>query len=864
MTPPDNSDQPQTAFIPVGQTPDLTNCDREPIHIPGSIQPVGFLIAVSSDWIVTFHSVNVGTYLPSLPSELLGERLDILIDTEALKQVNAHLQELTHDEAVERILDCDFLGNGTCFDITVHRSAQHILIEGEPADGQKIDVSAQLSTLINRINNTRSLTQLCDIAAQQIKSLIAFDRAMIYRFDQDGAGEVIAEAREAHLESYLNLHYPASDIPRQARILYKRNLVRFISDVGMKVVPVVPTTGPDKQPLDMSLAALRAVSPIHLEYLGNMGVEASFSISIIVRGELWGLIACHHYSPRHLSSRLRATAELFAQVFSLMVERSEHEEQLHHEHRARIVHDKIMAHMTGSRSLLDHFDTISRMLTEIIPHDGIGVCIDGECELRGITPTVAAFHDLTRFLNRTAASRIYSTHELSAVYDRAGDLGDHVAGLLAIPVSRKPRDYIVLFRQEISKSVQWAGNPQKPVTAGPNGLRLTPRKSFEAWQETVTGQSSPWNAGELTAAESIRGTFLEVVLRMAHAAETERMRASERQELLIAELNHRVRNILNLIKSLVNQSRRTTKTAESFAATITGRIHALARAHDQVTEQQWGPGSLTSLVHTEAEAFALRKKARVSCVGPDVMINPTAFTTLSLVIHELMTNSMKYGSLSDSAGTIVITVVPQKDNSIEILWQEKNGPAVTPPVERGFGSIIIENSVPYELGGEASVEYHSTGLRGKFVIPSEHIHEISNSSVANNPSAGSKDGHKNAYIKGHVLILEDNMIIAMDAEDMIRNLGANDVTTRTNCKAALNAIAKQAPDFAILDINLGPETCLPVAEKLSELGVRFIFTTGYGQHNELTERFGNPAISKPYGKDDLLAGLDRIGVVMTN
>jgi light-regulated signal transduction histidine kinase (bacteriophytochrome) len=294
--------------------------------------------------------------------------------------------------------------------------------------------------------------------------------------------------------------------------------------------------------------------------------------------------------------------------------------------------------------------------------------------------------------------------------------GDIVAGLIAIPISRSPRDYVVLFRQEIVRSVRWAGDPHKPVEYGPNGPRLTPRKSFETWSELVRDHSHPFSSAERRVAETIRVTLIEVVLRLTDEANAVRQQANERQEVLIAELNHRVRNILSLISGLIRQSRGTTDNTDEFIGHLEGRVQALSRAHDQITRDHWAPAPLRALLQAEAAAYLGKSAARIIMNGPEVLLAPQAFSIAALVFHELVTNSAKYGSLCDS-GTVAVDWMKDDHGNLVIDWRESDGPPVSKPTRQGFGTTIIRRSIPYELGGKAEVAYDPSGLRAHFSIP---------------------------------------------------------------------------------------------------------------------------------------------------
>jgi light-regulated signal transduction histidine kinase (bacteriophytochrome) len=404
----------------------------------------------------------------------------------------------------------------------------------------------------------------------------------------------------AGLEPYLGLHYPASDIPQQARILYRRNWLRIIPDITAAPSPIAPALDRNGLPLDLSLSVLRSVSPIHIEYLQNMGVAASISISILGQDKLWGLFACHHYQAHHVPFARRTAAELFGQMFSLLVENRERESETIYEARAQKLHQQLVTVMASEarrfESVLAHLDDIADLLT----CDGIGVWVNDDATLNGLTPDEQQFADLVVHLQRSDVSEIHACNEISKEYPPGRAFAERAAGMLVVPLSRPARDDLIFFRKEVARAVNWAGDPSKPVTVGPLGARLTPRKSFELWKEMVNGQSQHWLPVECRIAEALRVSLLEVILRLSGLTEVERRRAQERQELLIAELNHRVRNILSLIRGVITQSSESSTNLETFTKMLGGRIHALARAHDQITADNWGPARFQQFVSAEA------------------------------------------------------------------------------------------------------------------------------------------------------------------------------------------------------------------------------------------------------------------------
>lgn len=835
---------------------DLSSCDLEPIHIIGRIQSFGYLVSFSSDWIINHVSANIHDLLGEEPGDVVGMPAVQFIAGAALHEIRSRLQMIGASDTVDRIFGLDLVGNGSLYDLAVHASGRSFILEAEAAQGaRQRDYTGYVRPMVDRLRSSGSVEALCEAAARQLRALTGFDRVMVYRFEGDGAGEVVAESVRGSVDSFRGLHFPASDIPAQARKLYTRNILRIIADVNDPTVPIVPGVNPSGEALDLSMSGLRAVSPIHIEYLKNMGVEASMSVSILRQGKLWGLMACHHYAPLRLNYAIRTAAELFGEFMSFLLEQTELYQISGRREMSLRLHDEIMSRVAGGVTLVEAFDDFSESIAKVIPYDSIGGWIGGELVSRGTVPDKKHFAALARFLNTTGASRVWASDNLASIYPDAAEFSECCAGILSLPVSRSPRDYIVLFRKEFLHSVNWAGNPNKPVEYGPNGPRLSPRKSFELWQEERSGYSKPWEEDEVATAENLRVTLLEVVLRMSDAASSDREQASKRQDTLIAELNHRVRNILNLIRGLVAQSRAGVDSVDDFAEIVGDRIHALARAHDQVTRANWSPSSLHDLVLTECKAYMGDNAQRVIVIGTDVLMTPLAFSTLALVIHELMTNSCKYGALSDRRGSVRVMIEKQGAGDVSIVWTEHGGPAVRTPSRRGFGSSIIERAVPHELGGKSEIDFDPKGVVVRLNVPAEHIAAFQNlpdhvASAQSQPPA--KDG--NAMLSGDVLIVEDNMIIAMEAEDILETMGAERCHVAASAASALDILSRHTITFALLDVNLGDHTSAPVAQALTKAGTPFIFASGYGNHaEEIAAGTTAPVVTKPYSRTEFLA-----------
>jgi light-regulated signal transduction histidine kinase (bacteriophytochrome)/CheY-like chemotaxis protein len=831
----------------------LSNCDREPIHQLGRIQNFGALLALNSDWFVAHRSTNLETILGAGRTIEIGDRLSRLFAPDAMDQLRSAAAALTFPDQVERIFGLALFDGDCLFDCALHSSGGNTIIEIEPhAAGVLNRQLAVLRPIMARLEKHTEVEPLVAEAARQLRAALEIDRVMVYRFRDDLSGEVIAEAARDDLEKFHGLRYPRSDIPDQARALYVRNRFRIIADVEAEPVPIEPGLSLEGEPLDLSMSSLRAVSPIHIEYLKNMGVGASLSISIIIGGKLWGLFACHHYGPKLLPYSQRTAAELFSEFFSLTLDRTLARQTAERREHGRAMHTQLMRDVAAGTPLSASLPMIEPVIQQAIPHDGASIFVDDLYDSRGSAPNEEEFRAIVSSLNGAATSRILASEAIADRLPRAARFADRAVGALIIPVSRTPRDYLVLWRKPLVQTVTWAGNPEKPVEMGPNGARLTPRKSFEAWQETVEGRAEKWSDAEIEIAESLRVTLLEIILRLTDEAVTERARAQQQQELLIAELNHRVRNILNLIRGLINQSKNDARNIESFVEIVGGRVRSLASAHDNITKGNWSHAPFSELIETEAHAYLSDQRDRLALIGPEAMIAPEAYTVLALVIHEMITNSAKYGSLSDSSGMLEVTVTRQDNGDLCLDWRERGGPPVKPPQRRGFGSTIIDRSIPHELKGEAEINYRLSGVEARFCIPSQYVEWRAAEGNEIEPTATKKETGL-ADVPNTVLLVEDSMIIALDAEDCPKELGVENVRVESSVAAALDALARTEPELAILDYNLGKENSEPVALKLKELGVPFWLATGYGEMQDRLEELGAAGLlTKPYGRDELL------------
>lgn len=481
---------------------DLTNCDLEPIHIPGSIQPHGaMLVYDTAEQAVTHASANAEAVLGV--RDIVGHPLEGVIGLRPAHSVRNAVAKSVAPSAPGLLFAQRIESTDTRFDIAAHTYLGRTFVEFEPsqegADGYgPLELTRAMS---RRLADEKSLPNLARTAARMVSLMLGYDRVMVYKMLHNGAGRVIGEQKRGDLNTFLGQHFPASDIPAQARELYKRNWIRMISNVRYAPQPILPALPRTEKPLDMSYAQLRSVSPVHREYLQNMGVEASMSISIMVEGELWGMVACHHYSPKVVPLPQRVGVELFGQLLSLQIETLERRERFDISNRARQRLDRIVSELPPEEDLHESLSPRLVDIAQLVPCDGAALWINGAWIAQGATPPEESLKPLLAALSRqTEGGILWHTNQLAGVVPEMEADVANVAGILAVPMSKPARDYLMFFRSEESRFVDWAGDPTKAV--GPLGDRLTPRKSFDLWREEVRGQSTPWTDSDLAIADA--------------------------------------------------------------------------------------------------------------------------------------------------------------------------------------------------------------------------------------------------------------------------------------------------------------------------------------------------------------------------
>ena len=497
-------------LLPADASVDLTNCDREPIHTPGGVQPHGALVVLDPETLaVRAHAGAelLGAALGEPLGGALGDAVAELRDEARAEPTDA--RGFTVGGALEPL---PVTLGGAPYDVSAHLGPDGLVVEAEPATlggADALSARGPVRRALAALDRSSGVAGLLDQTVVQVRALTGYDRVMVYRFHPDLSGEIVAEARRDADEPFLGLRYPATDIPEQARALYVLNRVRLLGD---RLAAPAPVQGLDR-PLDMRYAALRAVSPVHLKYLENMGVRAAMSVSIVRDGELWGLIACHHHAPMVPTPRVRAAVDLLGQVVAMQIEsRGRHDAAAAAAERLEAV-ARVTERAAGAASIPDAVVTGAPGLLDVLPADGAAILLDGAVATVGDAPPADRVGPLMRALRQAAADGLTAEVDCADdLPDDAPDLGE-AAGVLAVPITPDWRSGIAWFRRSQAQAVTWAGRPGKNAVQEADGTTtLVPRASFAAWTESVSDRCAPFEASDRLAAGELRRALVRVVL----------------------------------------------------------------------------------------------------------------------------------------------------------------------------------------------------------------------------------------------------------------------------------------------------------------------------------------------------------------
>ena len=657
----------------------LTNCDREPIHIPGLIQPYGFLLGLDEQTRrVALASANTEALLGIPAEQLIGQGLAALLAADKAAEIDGLWDSLT---TTARLLGVRFahLPDQPFYKLILHRHDGLVWVEGEPVtnlDVAAVDL-ALLHGALTGMMAAGSVREFGQRAVEQVRAVTGFDRVALYRFGGDESGEVVAEAIRPDLAPWLCLRYPATDIPRQARALYLKNWLRFIPDVSYAPVPLVPARHPTAgRPPDMTYAVLRSVSPVHLEYLRNMGSAATMTISVIQDGKLWGMITCHHLTPRLIGYELRDLCQFIGKTFSSLLKEKEQQDEAAYRLRILETQARLFDEVSGHANFIEGLYQGTPTVRDVFDCGGAAICFEGEIITLGNTPGQLPIKELLAWLGQHAREDPFHTDS----YVRHNPAGLAVrgvaSGLLAVSLGA-PGDYLIWFRPEQVQTVTWAGQHQKAEVLADGQLLLSPRQSFEAWKQVVENTAVPWQPVELAAARSIRLHLADVRLRIfnelqARAASLSRLNAEltrSNDELdsfaYVAshDLKEPLRGIHNysifLLEDYADQLDADGVSKLRTLVRLSQRMEALIESLLQLSrvgrlDLDVRPTALNELVAEAVDLLAPRleqTRTTVTVAGPlpVVACDPVR---LGEVFNNLLTNAMRYSDQPEKHVTV--------------------------------------------------------------------------------------------------------------------------------------------------------------------------------------------------------------------
>jgi light-regulated signal transduction histidine kinase (bacteriophytochrome) len=516
------------------------DCASEPIHIPGSIQPHGLLLTLSEPQLLVLQaSINTNAQLGLGPAPLSGQPLGALIGADALAQVRLALADLDADEDELHQVSLD----GVRFDVLLHRHQGLLLLELERTVTPWHAAELHVARTLRRLQSAKNLDGLYQICVTEIRALTGYDRVTLYRFEQEGHGKVIGESVSDGMQPYLGLCFPASDIPPQARELYRLNWVRVIPDATYEPVPILPALRPDTgKALDLSFAVLRSVSPVHCHYLKNMGVLSSMSISLLKDDQLWGLITCGHREPLRVSHELRTACTSIGQLLSMQItvlqDKEARRQQLE---KTAMIQALADAMALETCDVMESLRPCAQTLLNLAAADGLAILVEERLHRFGVCPSEEQIRALYPWIQQQGKG-VVGTHQLGADFPAAADYSAIASGLLAFRLPKPVDNAVIWFRPEVKTTVSWSGEPIKQRDAG--SAAMSPRLSFEQWKQQVDGKALQWSVSELLAVESLRRHALEHDL----ARQVQREHAAVRaRDELVAVVSHDLRSPLTIL-----------------------------------------------------------------------------------------------------------------------------------------------------------------------------------------------------------------------------------------------------------------------------------------------------------------------------
>lgn len=859
----------------------LEHCASEPIHIPGSIQPHGCLLVIDAQDVVSQVSENVERFLGLKTNDCLGKQAKEIFGAEALDSIRS----VTVNAALEPIQSTRIELLGKWHDLVAHASGKQLVVEIEPAqddvsfkDNAFYDVTRNFAVGIHKAD---TLQQLFDHVVSSIREVTGIDRVKLYKFDEEWNGSVIAESRGEHMPSYLGMRFPATDIPEQARILYTKNYLRIIPDIYYAPVPLVPAG----QPLDMSLSMLRSVSPVHIQYLDNMRVRASMSVSIIQNGKLWGLVACHHNAPLYVPYQARMVAEIMGHVFSAQLSTMEGQVKSEEREAQILFIERLNSALERNFKFEQLMESTHNLALAAMQAEGIIAQVQGRYYQYGSVPPEAESKKLLSWLADNQNQTIYHTTGATLVPELSAIHG----GFISASISQAREDFVIWFRPSLAAEVSWAGNPEKPLEETFAGYRLTPRASFEEWKQVVRQRCAPWSFDNIETARNFVAIILEgekISAEQANLAKSE----------FLANMSHEIRtpmnavvglaNLLSISKPLNEQQKNLINTLQSSADALLSLINDLldiSRIEARNVEFEQIEFSMSELVqqvvsiasvrakekslHLDVEDACVRQQryrgdpTRIRQIILNLLSNAVKFTeqgriTLKVTCHD--TDVQDIERLEISVADTGIGIAPQHIGRIFKKFEQADS-----SINRKFGGtglgLAITKSLAEAMGGTIDVE-STEGKGSTFTVQFELQKRAAVEETQAKPHVIGSSNEGKTMHERKVLLVDDHQPNLLVAGLYLREFGYN-YDIATNGPQAFEYAKSNRYQAILMDVQMhglnGFQTTQLIRDYEKATGVVRAYIVGMTAHALAGDRerclsAGMDAyISKPFDPEEL-------------
>ncbi len=787
---------------------------RRILYVSDNLQPI--IGAAATDALGKKTTDVLGS---DFPDDLIDDRTQVR---------RRHLCHLAHDNR--------------SFEIFYHKNNEGLIVlEIEPAASTTNTLPLKAMQIVSEglteVSGCDSFQDFATVIACTMQELTGFDSATVYRVASYQEAEILAHQGRAQLSGGLGQRHAASEVSNLSLALHPPQHLRIIADTSAPD-SVIQKRSPELPEMTLAQAHLCSPSPTLVERLGAKGIRSAMALALYVDDAMWGFVSCHSCEPKIISVETRMAAELFARSVGLQIKQKTDLMSAQHRRTASAARSRIQAQAKDPDSLWALFPSLAPTFQSIIPCDGLAIRYDDGIKTFGSVPTHDAIRTVARKLAKTrdAIAQDENLHDTELVLPE--DLGDSAGAMV---IRSAPDDSIldlIFFRDEVPMS--------EPLT--PDNHHPRPN--------TIKRLAEPWDTNSRAMARVLQAYLNQIRMKAGlFRSRTPRDMAEHQrhQDLKLAELNHRVKNTLALIQSLSRQAKATTDSLESYTEALESRINALSMAQDLALQEPESGVSLRSVLELGMVPYRDTADQRVDLTGPPVGLTPDATPLLALVLHEVITNAAKHGALSSQEG-IVRARWSVTDQGLRFEWHEIGSRPLAPPTRTGFGRMLIEKAIPFELDGRTELTFEATGLLFAFDLPKQYLTKLSKGVDTSQEKTvvSCSDGPSGKT----ALLVEDNMLLAMDLAQTLKKMGAAKVQTVASLKAGIEQAKTGYFDFAVMDVNLRGAPCFPIADQLKTRAIPFVFVSGFNNAVEMPPAHQDvPLLTKPVDEASLSQSL---------